>query len=173
MQPAANFVMMSTTSLNMCQLHFRHHRTQQLDRVRAACLTHDLVPNQTRDDVCCACIPGAANPCVAAHDPRNSPLACLPEIYFFFLANVEGSQLTLLSTSQTPHCGTNSWGQPRVAMVTSTSQLGGMSPSAPWAHLRSNKETATALAAAARQDGSPPHSPRLFCPSSEQSRFHS
>ena len=45
-------------------------------------LPHDLTPNQTQDGVYYACLAGAANPCVAAQDPRSSPLACLPEMAF-------------------------------------------------------------------------------------------
>ena len=47
-------------------------RLWQHDRVRASCLTTRSVLNQTKDDVCCACIADAANPCVAITIPENT-----------------------------------------------------------------------------------------------------
>ena len=60
-------------------------RIWQHDRVRASCLTTRSMTNQTKDDVCCACIADAANSCVAAHDPKEHRLYVCPRWFFFRL----------------------------------------------------------------------------------------
>ena len=44
------------------------------------------------------------------HPPTHQPGHLATHALIFFAANVEESQLTLLSTSQTPHCGTPTHG---------------------------------------------------------------
>ena len=68
----------STRSSNM-SAHIRHHRTWQLDRVRASCLTTRSCAKSDVRYVSCTCIAWAVNPRVAAHNPRCSSfaLSCL------------------------------------------------------------------------------------------------
>ena len=72
-----------TSAGRTCQL-LSTPRLWQHDRC-AGFLPHHttLCTNQTQDDVYCACLADAANQCVAAHDPRSSPLACSPKLALF------------------------------------------------------------------------------------------
>ena len=76
MQPAANFMVMYDPELEHVSFIFDTIELGSLIVCGLLALPHDLAPNQTQDDVSCACIAWVVNPCVAAHDPRSSPLAC-------------------------------------------------------------------------------------------------
>ena len=108
----------------------------------------------------------ATNVAVSAQDDRAIlvPATGIPlsfgAIFFSFSQTLkEVNFLTLHSTSQS---GTNSWGQPRVAMVTLNLPTGRNVAIRSMGASQVQQGNSHNLGRCARQDGSPPHSPRLF-----------